>query len=307
MATCGGYVAVACQVKVWRFRENARQVESMGEEARMLTVLDLFSGIGGFSLGLERAGMKTIQFVEIDPFCRKVLKKHWPEVPQHDDIKTYTGTPGFADVICGGFPCQDLSYAGKGEGIEGARSGLWKEYARIIGEVRPRYAIVENVSALLSRGLGVVLGDLAEIGYNAEWHCLSAGGIGAPHRRNRIWIICYPQHSDTDHAGSHRTQKHINREAEPANQQIRISGSLCKFLADAMHKGLQGRGADRPVKPELGGSVDGVSAWLGGSWEQGLERLATGVPNRVDRLKSLGNAVVPQISELIGRAILEAA
>ena len=110
-----------------------------------MRVLDLFSGIGGFSLGLERAGMETVQFVEIDPFCQKVLAKHWPGVPIHGDITTFRGEPGSADVICGGFPCQDISSAGKGAGLAGARSVLWFEYARIIGEVRPRYVVVENV------------------------------------------------------------------------------------------------------------------------------------------------------------------
>ena len=159
----------------------------------MLTVLDLFSGIGGFSLGLERTGgFRTVAFCEIDPYCRKVLNKHWPEVPCYDDIRELRLPTEFADVVCGGFPCQDISTAGKGAGITGERSGLWVEMCRVIGEVRPRYAIVENVSALLGRGLGTVLGDLAQIGYDAEWHCIPASAVGAPHRRDRIWIVAYP-------------------------------------------------------------------------------------------------------------------
>src|SRR5579862_7777078 len=134
--------------------------------------------------------MRTVQFVELDPFCRRVLAKHWPTVPCHDDIRTFV--PGAADVVCGGFPCQDLSIAGKGAGLEGSRSGLWSELCRVIGQVRPSYAIVENVPALLGRGLGRVLGDLAEIGYDAEWHCIPACAIGAPHIRDRIWIVAYP-------------------------------------------------------------------------------------------------------------------
>jgi DNA (cytosine-5)-methyltransferase 1 len=131
-----------------------------------LRVLDLFSGIGGFSIGLERAGMTTVAFCEIDKKAQLVLKKHWPDVPVFEDVSTLTkdllDERGIAvDVICGGFPCQDISYAGAGAGIEGKRSGLWSEYARIIGELRPQYVIVENVSALLSRGLDRVLGDLA--------------------------------------------------------------------------------------------------------------------------------------------------
>ncbi len=195
--------------------------------------LDLFSGIGGFALGLERAGHETVAFCEIDPFCRKVLAKHWPAVPCYDDIRTLTagrlaadGIIGMADAsgigcgcgtharregpthqsewcvrcelsgpridgICGGFPCQDISTAGKGAGIDGARSGLWSEYARLIGELRPRYVFVENVAALLGRGLGRVLGDLAALGYDAEWHCIPASAVGAPHRRDRVWIVAY--------------------------------------------------------------------------------------------------------------------
>src|SRR5215831_14699037 len=162
-----------------------------------MNVLDLFSGIGGFSLGLERAGMRTVAFCEIDPYCQAILRRHWPNVPIFDNVGTfhiaaidYDFPP--INVICGGFPCQDISVAGKGAGIDGAQSGLWSQYARIIGEVRPRYVIVENVAALLGRGLERVLGDLAALGFNAEWHCIPASAVGAPHRRDRIWIVAYP-------------------------------------------------------------------------------------------------------------------
>lgn len=141
-------------------------------------VLDLFSGIGGFSLGLERTGgFETVAFCEIEPYCRRVLAKHWPKVPCYEDIRTLTaeqlrGNGINPDVITGGFPCQDISIAGRQDGLEGNRSGLWKEYARLIGELRPRFAIVENVPALLSgdfgRWFGTVLGDLASLGYDAE-------------------------------------------------------------------------------------------------------------------------------------------
>ncbi len=163
-----------------------------------MKVLDLFAGIGGFSLGLERAGMETVAFCEIEDYPRKVLAKHWPGVPIYEDVKELTserlradGIIGI-DVITAGFPCQDISTAGKGAGIEGERSGLWSEIARLTGELRPRYIILENVSALLSRGLDKVLGDLAEIGYDAEWHCIPASHLGAPHRRDRWWCVCYP-------------------------------------------------------------------------------------------------------------------
>jgi DNA-cytosine methyltransferase len=165
-----------------------------------MNVLDLFSGIGGFSLGLERAGMKTVAFCEVDKKCQQVLKKHWPDVPIFDDVSTLTGEEigkrieETIDVICGGFPCQDISLAGKGAGLEGKRSGLWTEFHRLIKEIRPKYAIIENVSALRSRGLDQVLREISEIGYDAEWHCIPASAVGAPHRRDRVWIVAYPRH-----------------------------------------------------------------------------------------------------------------
>lgn len=243
-----------------------------------MNVLDLFSGIGGFSLGLERAGMKTVAFCEIEEFPRKVLAKHWPDVPIYEDVRELSRdrleSDGVAriDVICGGFPCQDISVAGKGAGLAGERSGLWTEFARLIGEIRPRYAIVENVAALLGRGLGEVLGDLAEIGYDAEWHCIPASYVGAPHRRDRVWIVAYPQ-----------------REGREGRETARDNGKDWK----------------KPRLEQLAGCC-GVSRR---SWatEPAVGRVVDGLPSRVDRLKGLGNAVVPQIPELIGRAIMEAA
>jgi DNA (cytosine-5)-methyltransferase 1 len=243
-----------------------------------MNVLDLFSGIGGFSLGLERAGMRTVAFCEIDPYCRRVLAKHWPDVPVFGDIRELTGERILADaawdvprrrsggtrsssisvdVICGGFPCQDISTAGKGAGIDGERSGLWSEYARIIGEVRPRYVIVENVAALLGRGLDRVLGDLAALGFDAEWHCIPASAVGAPHRRDRLWLVAYPNGSE--------------------------------------------RGAR--YRPDFW-TISEPDWWL---VEPDVGRVAHGIPSRVDRLRSLGNAVVPQIPEIIGRAIMNTA
>ena len=175
-----------------------------------MRVLDLFSGIGGFSLGLERAGMTTVAFAEIEPYCCEVLRKHWPHVKNYGDVRELSAQHLTADgigvdVICGGFPCQDISVAGKGAGIDGERSGLWTEYARIIGELRPRYVIVENVAALLGRGLERVLGDLAALGYDAEWHCIPASAVGAPHRRDRVWIVAYAQSErERSRAGSGR-------------------------------------------------------------------------------------------------------
>jgi DNA (cytosine-5)-methyltransferase 1 len=163
-----------------------------------LRVLDLFSGIGGFSLGLERAGMRTVGFCEIDPFCREVLAKHWPDVPCHDNVTTREFQEGEADVICGGFPCQDVSLAGRRAGLAGKRSGLYRELVRALRVVRPRYGIVENVAALLSDGMGTVLGDLATIGFDTEWDCVPACALGAPHERDRVWIVA---HADSERCG----------------------------------------------------------------------------------------------------------
>ena len=154
--------------------------------------LDLFSGIGGFALAARWAGFETIGFCEIDKYCRKVLKKNFPGVPIYEDVTKLNGSQ-FKDIflITGGFPCQDISIAGKGAGIEGERSGLWSELFRIIGEVRPKYALIENVPALTFRGGTRVIGDLTEIGYDCEWQIVGADDVGAPHRRKRIWIVAY--------------------------------------------------------------------------------------------------------------------
>ncbi len=158
----------------------------------MLTMGSLFAGIGGFDLGFERAGFKTVWQVEINEYCRKVLARHFPDAERYADIRecgVHNLKP--VDVICGGFPCQDISNAGLRAGIDGERSGLWREMHRIISELRPRYVVVENVAALLGRGISRVLGDLSEIGYDAEWQVISAADVGAPHLRERIWIMAY--------------------------------------------------------------------------------------------------------------------
>ena len=165
-----------------------------------MNVLDLFSGIGGFSLGLERVGMKTVSiFVRSIRNAKRYCKKHWPDVPIFNDVSNLTGEEigkrikETIDVIVGGFPCQDISLAGNGEGLEGKRSGLWSEFHRLIKEIKPKYAIIENVSALRSRGLDQVLRSLSEIGYDAEWNCIPASAFGAPHRRDRNLDYGVPQ------------------------------------------------------------------------------------------------------------------
>lgn len=175
---------------------------------KKLKVLDLFSGIGAFSLGLERAGMETVAFCETDQNCRKVLMKHWPHIHIWGDVKTITKTsldryvPHKIDLICGGFPCQDISVAGKKKGLKGERSGLWYQFKRLIKEIRPRYALIENVANLRRNGLAQIIQDLWAIGYVGEWHILSARSVGAPHLRERVWIIAY-----TGSAGT-RLEKH---------------------------------------------------------------------------------------------------
>lgn len=280
-----------------------------------MNVLDLFSGIGGFSLGLERAGMRTVAFCEIDPFCRRVLAKHWPGIEIHEDVTKRGFVQGEADIITAGFPCQDISFAGEGAGLAGERSGLYRHVIRAIRLVRPRFAVLENVAALLSRGLGTVLGDMAAIGYDAEWHCIPASAAGAPHRRDRIWIIA--------DAGSEQYES--NR--PPLSG--KIAKEFSKTLADANGEGLERRDSGS-LQERPGEWTTGESGPLGDpigerelqqegrkcvewrrpsdpSWwsiEPDVGRVAYGVPSRMDRLKGLGNAVVPQIPEIIGRAIM---
>lgn len=154
-----------------------------------LKVLDLFSGIGCMALGLQRAGLEVIGLCETDPFKRRVLARHWPDVPILDDITTATFPK--ADFIAGGFPCQDVSRAGKRAGLTAPRSGLYRELVRAFRVVRPRHGLMENVAALVDDGLGTVLGGLAASGFDAEWDCVPASSIGAPHQRDRVWIVCH--------------------------------------------------------------------------------------------------------------------
>jgi len=321
----------------------------------------LFSGIAGFSIGLERAGMETVAFCEIEKYPQKVLAKHWPNIPIYEDVRNVTkerlDADGiYPDIVCGGFPCQDLSVAGNQKGITAERSGLWGELCRIIGEVRPKYAIVENVTALISgdrgRWFGRVLGDLAEIGYDCEWHCISASELGAHHHRDRVWIICYPQHTRWDaseiregnqarNGSDSEGSKPAGESAGPGNAE-KLANTKClgrkavdnkegnnsktkeglrvkpatrsgieNDVADPISKRQQRQG--EYVKPLFAEAIknwqaiNAESGRISGVWstEPELGRVANGVPDRTHRLKGLGNAVVPQIPELIGRAIIE--
>jgi DNA (cytosine-5)-methyltransferase 1 len=260
-----------------------------------------------------------------------VLAQHWPEVHIYDDVRTLTAARLAADgievdAICGGFPCQDISLAGKGAGLSGERSGLWREYARLIGEIRPRYVIVENVSALLSRGLGDVLSDLAALGYDAEWHCIPASAIGAPHRRDRFWAVAYPN-------SQHRRRREKRQPCRDGQPQLHGADG---DDPNAMREGLERHGGGKHIPPQVPKPRSGChdvsdsdcerelqpdwvlrDLWrrIGnhrqetrGWWdaEPDVGRVVNGVSCRVDRLKGLGNAVVPQIPEMIGRAILAA-
>jgi DNA (cytosine-5)-methyltransferase 1 len=322
-------------------------------------VLDLFSGIGGFSLGLERAGFETVAFCEPNPFCQAILKKHWPTVPVYEDVRELSAerlaNDGIAfDAICGGFPCQDISVAGKGAGLAGARSGLWWEFHRLIAETKPKWVIAENVSALRSRGLDEVLGSLAALGYDAEWHCIPASAVGAPHRRDRIWIVAYPnnngrtsaQNTQSDSEGNDGSQAWANSAkqlARPSDVGADVRRSASETLADADRQQQQpmlsrcGVEGSRATASTGALDVDVASSGRNGAWQSNVAypgrestqvsfsgrfatvalpqrhpwwevepdvgRVADGVPKRLDRLKSLGNAVVPQIPEIIGRVI----
>jgi DNA (cytosine-5)-methyltransferase 1 len=240
-----------------------------------LNVLSLFSGIGGLELGLERAGMRVVGQVEIDPFCQRVLAKHWPEVPRHDDVRTAVDWWGSqprpaVHVVAGGFPCQPFSRSGRRCGVGDARWG-WPWMFDVVRLARPRFVVVENVAAHLDDrvAFGWVLADLASIGFDAEWGVLSACTVGAPHARERLLLVAYPDGGD----GSQGLGSRSRRAVQPGD-----------------------RGAGPWVHP-----VDGFL-----EAERRSGRVADGVPDELEpaRVRALGNAVVPQVAEYIGRLIV---
>ena len=239
----------------------------------MLKLLDLFSGIGGFSLGLERSGyFQTQAFCEIDGFCRKVLAKHWPGVPIYNDVKELTkeklDSDGITiDAICGGYPCQPFSLSGDRRGAEDDRH-LWPEVDRLIRELRPKIFCGENVVGHITLGIDQVLFDLEGQGYTTEVFILPACAVGAEHRRDRVWIVAY-----SDSAGLQERQGICGVAEEAGGSEFWETSALCAW---------------REPAPDM-------------------VRIADGVPGRVDRIRALGNAVVPQIPEMIGRAIKAAA
>ena len=339
-----------------------------------LTVGSLFSGIGGFDLGLERAGMKVIWQSEIDEFASRVLKKHWPDVPNLGDI-TKVDWSGVErpDVICGGYPCQPFSQAGKRGGENDARH-LWPAMHNAICVLRPRYALMENVRGHLSLGFGRVLGDLAEIGYDAEWQVIPAAAVGALHKRDRVFIVAYPNDTGNrtperriDDNGATQVEKrqivaqsefggHSTNVADTKSkqsnggqrrngatqfskkglqQQIRTSGAnvanangkrlegsrpkqqatrvarKSKKMANTNGAGSRGIGSLQHGRENVFRKSDqlrGENGFTSGSWwevEPNVGRVANGVSDRVDRLKGLGNAIVPQVAELVGALVVE--
>lgn len=273
----------------------------------------LFSGIGGMALGFERAGFKTAFFVENEPFCQKVLKQNFQGVKIYGDIKKvqWNKVPK-CDILEGGFPCQDISVAGKGQGIEkGKRSSLWKYYKKAISDIRPKVALIENVPALLNRGLHIVLADLAQIGYDAEWFCLRASEIGALHRRERIFIIAYS--CEFIRHANNKTSSGLSEDEWGKGSNGEKDSPL--FITDNWGERIQ-----RFLKEQ-------IQREQGFSWCKDVRRVEDlhnrqdipgplfcgsrdGIPNWVDRIKGCGNAVVPQVAEFIAiriREVLEGA
>jgi len=257
-----------------------------------LTVGSLFSGIGGFDLGLERAGMKVIWQSEIDTFASRVLKKHWPNVPNLGDITKVDWTNiERPDVICGGYPCQPFSTAGKRGGANDPRH-LWPAMHNAIRVLRPRYALMENVRGHLSLGFNRVLGDLAEIGYDAEWQVIPAAAVGAPHKRDRVFIVAYP-----NNAGMGTQRREVQRQKSSGQQKRQV---VARYVFG--RRGVANQGRQRHDQRERQKTNDFGQWW---EVEPSVGRVADGVSDRVDRLKGLGNAIVPQVAEFVGALVVE--
>ena len=268
----------------------SKQNDDMANQQRTdagLRELALFAGAGGGILGGHLLGWRTVCAVELDPCAASVLCARQndgliPPFPIWDDVCTFDGKPwrGIVDVVSGGFPCQDISVAGKGTGISGERSGLWAHMARIVGEVRPRFVFVENSPALITRGLGRVLGDLAAMGYDARWGCISAADCGAWHERNRIWIVAHA---------------HGVRELQPERGECDQWGRTGDGTQEVADTDMPGRKEQRRT---VSNGTEHKAAECGGWWaaEPGMVRMVHGLPGRVDRIKALGNAQVPIVA-----------
>lgn len=248
-------------------------------DMKKLRVLDLFSGIGGFSLGLKRTGgFETVAFCELDSSCHAILQRIFPRATIHDDVQTYCFHKKEAEVIAAGWPCQDLSIAnsvwGNRAGLSGERSGLYREVIRAVRVVEPDYVALENVSDLLTLGMGDVLSALAALGYDAQWHCIPASAVGAPQERDRVWIIA---NSARVRIPRLVTSKNLG----PAGQGWPCSAADLQFIYD------------HPFEP-------------GSRWPQPLiRRMDDGVSDRAHRVQKLGNGLIPGIASILGYAILE--
>jgi DNA (cytosine-5)-methyltransferase 1 len=291
-----------------------------------ITFGSLFAGIGGIDLGFERCGMECKWQVEINDYAQKVLAKHWPKVHRERDIRECSARNlDWVDVIAGGFPCQDISYAGLGAGLDGERSGLFFEAIRLVRELQPRAVVLENVAALLTRGLDRVLGTLAEIGYDAEWHCIPAAYVGAPHIRDRVFVLAY---ANSQHGRASRASKAQARAAVAIDAASKQSRPMADTQGNRREQRRQdGRGSKeraskgQECRPGGGGEnmadtagvyAQGfnnrpgqVQSWRSSWWavEPDVGRVAHGIPARVDRLRGLGNAVVPQAAEFVGKMV----
>ena len=258
---------------------------------RRLRELALFSGAGGGILGGLLLGWRTVCAVEIDPYCRSVLLARqrdgmFDPFPIWDDVRTFDGKPwrGHVDVISGGFPCQDISAAGKGAGITGERSGLWVEMARIVREVGPRFVFVENSPRLTCRGLGCVLGDLATMGYDARWGVFGACDVGAPHERARLFVVA---DSTEVRWGARRTRRLDSSDSRESEQSLQEPANADGERLQEQRRSI----AASKTTPELE-----RCSWWGA--EPDVVRVVHGVPNRVDRIAALGNAQVPSVARL---------
>ena len=296
-----------------------------------LTVGSLFSGIGGFDLGLERAGMKVIWQSEIDQFACKVLKKHWPSVPNLGDITKIDWTKvERPDIVCGGYPCQPFSTAGRRGGENDTRH-LWPAMHNAISVLRPRYAIMENVRGHLSLGFGRVLGDLAEIGYDTEWQVIPAAAVGAPHKRDRVFIVAYP-----NNAGVGTQRRKVQRQKPSSEQEQKVvarhvfgrrgtnvadtdrrrrkqcepkTKSVSGISSSSKRDGTNVANANsNGTQIPFAGVIASIKELERTTWwevEPSVGRVANGVSDRVDRLKGLGNAIVPQVAEVVGALIMD--
>jgi DNA (cytosine-5)-methyltransferase 1 len=268
----------------------------------MMTIGSLFSGIGGLELGLERAGLGPVLWqCEIDPFCRAVLAKHWPDVERFEDVTQPRSYP-HVDLICGGFPCQDVSSGGKRRGIGGSRSGLWWYFARVVAQVRPRYVVVENVSSGARRWLHHVREGLHVLGYRTSALGVAARDVGAPHRRARVFVVAY--------ASGEQLRKQPGGGCRPdwTGAALAEDHGRARDMADADADGAgrdERAGGGASAEGKGGRASEGRGASVERPWavEPGVGRVAHGVPDRVDRLTALGNAVVPQCAEIVGRVI----